>query len=151
MRSCADLLSVVACSLVTITGFRHLQRFRVVRQEMPLIYRESTYRVNSLINLTVSIVFSLKLTLKLLISFTLATMMISTVSAQPPTLLWSDDVTTNDIALSKDGQYVAIASGSQVRFYGRSSGTPIWTYSPAEVVRSVAISADGDCGSRWGS
>jgi len=77
----------------------------------------------------------LKLILRLLICFTLIAMMISAVNAQLPTLLWSDPVDTLDIALSKDGRYVvsavydSVGDSLQVRFHGRSSGTPIWTYS----------------------
>lgn len=74
--------------------------------------------------------------------------MISTVYAQPPTLIWDDTVGTNDLALSKDGNYVAIASGQEVRYYNRGSGTPLWIRQlgggPFGVL-SVAISADGDC------
>ena len=75
----------------------------------------------------------MKLILRLLVCFTLITMMVSSVNAQPYTILWTDDVHTNDIALSKDGQYVALvrplADSGELRFYSRSSGTPIWTYS----------------------
>jgi hypothetical protein len=91
---------------------------------------------------------SLKLIFKFLISFTIIVMMISAVYAQPPTLLWDDAVGTNDIALSKDGNYVVVASGQEVRYYGRESGTPLWTKqlgSGPFGVQSVAISADGDC------
>lgn len=90
----------------------------------------------------------MKSILRLLVSFTLIFFMISTVSAQPQTLIWSDPVDTWDIALSKDGQYVASVawvSGFEVRFYSKSSGTPIWTKDLAvSPVLSVAISADGD-------
>ncbi|MFC1505560.1 WD40 repeat domain-containing protein [Thermoproteota archaeon] len=85
---------------------------------------------------------------KFLISFLLIAMMITVVHAQHPTLIWDDTVGTNDIALSKDGNYVAIASGNEVRYYGKESGTPLWTKQlgsgPFGVI-SVAISADGDC------
>ena len=97
-------------------------------------------------------VTGLKLIIRFLVALTLIAMMVSTVNAQPPTLLWSDEVETLDIALSKDGQYVVIAAydpvevSSQVQFYGRSSKIPIWTWSPtAGNIHSVAISADGDC------
>jgi hypothetical protein len=84
--------------------------------------------------------------LKVLVPLALIVMMVSTVYAAPPTQLWSDAVGTNDIALSKDGNYVAVASGNQLRFYGRSSSTPIWTATaPSGTVESVAISANGDC------
>ncbi|WP_455279171.1 WD40 repeat domain-containing protein [[Eubacterium] cellulosolvens] len=90
----------------------------------------------------------MKLMFKFLISFTTIVMMISTVYAQPPTLLWDDAVSTRDIALSKDGNYVAVATGQEVRYYGRDSGIPLWTKqlsTDALVVLSIAISADGDC------
>ena len=89
---------------------------------------------------------SLKLMSKFLISSLLIVMMITVVHAQPPTLLWDDTVGTDDIALSKDGNYVAVASGNEVRFYGKESGTPLWTSTIAgSGYMSVAISADGDC------
>ncbi|MGB6680621.1 MAG: WD40 repeat domain-containing protein [Candidatus Bathyarchaeia archaeon] len=91
---------------------------------------------------------SLKLIFKFLISFTMIVMMISSVYAQPPTVLWDDAVDTNDLALSKDGNYVVVASGQEVRYYGRESGTPLWIKqlgSGPFGVNSVAISADGDC------
>jgi hypothetical protein len=96
---------------------------------------------------------SLKLMSKFLISFLLIAMMITVVHAQPPTLLWDDSVATSDIALSKDGNYVAVASGNTVRFYGKESGTPLWTSTtPSGTFQSVAISADGDsvvAGTLW--
>jgi len=89
------------------------------------------------------------LILRLLVCFTLITMMVSSVNAQPYTILWTDDVHTNDIALSRDGQYVALvrplADSGELRFYSRSSGTPLWTWSSEETLYSVAISEDGDC------
>jgi len=75
----------------------------------------------------------------------------ATVPTPPPPaeLLWMNSIGTNDIALSKDGQYVAAvgpaALSSDLAFYGRSSGTPMWTYTVEDVFGSVAISADGDC------
>jgi len=84
--------------------------------------------------------------LKSLVSFMLVTMLVSVVYAAPPTVVWSDPVGTNDIALSRNGQYVVVASGNQVRYYGASSGTPLWiSTTPSGDVISVAISADGDC------
>jgi len=66
----------------------------------------------------------------------------------PAELLWMDPIPTNDIALSKDGQYVAAvgpAFSSVLAFYSRSGEIPIWTYIVADVFSSVAISADGSC------
>jgi len=72
--------------------------------------------------------------------------------AQPPpppspaTMLWWDEGNVDDIAVSKDGQYVAVAASSLgVRFYSRSSGTPIWTHTDGGSFYTVAISADGNC------
>lgn len=90
---------------------------------------------------------------KLVFAFVLIAMMISAAYAPqivpavpaPATLLWSDPVNTFDIALSGDGQYVAVVMDVEMRFYGRSSGTPLWTWDSTEPLGSVAISADGDC------
>jgi len=95
--------------------------------------------------------FGLKLVVRSLFAITVIAMMISMVHAQPPTLLWSDPtVETVDIKLSRDGNYVVVASfqigdgfGGQVRFYSRSSGTPLWTWSSGTFF-SVAISEHGD-------
>jgi hypothetical protein len=72
-------------------------------------------------------------------------MMIPVVYAQPPTLLWDDAVNTFDIALSKDGNYVVIASSNELRFYSKESATPLWTSTSGSFYFSVAISTDGDC------
>jgi hypothetical protein len=90
--------------------------------------------------------------LRCLVSFVFVAMMVSAVYAQPPpTLLWSDPVNTRDIAVSKDGQYVAsvvpLAQNGQVRFYDRNPEdpkSPLWTWSTGEDLYSIAISADGD-------
>ncbi len=74
--------------------------------------------------------------------------MLSSAYAQPPTVLWFDGVPLNDIAISKDGQYVAVAENSaeRVSYYSRDGdGTPLWRYTVAENTYSIAISADGDC------
>jgi WD40 repeat protein len=88
-----------------------------------------------------------RILLKVLVSLTLVVMLVSTVYAALPTQLWSDAVPTYAIDLSKDGQYVALVTplGGELRFYGRGSGTPLWTWSSSETLFSVAISADGDC------
>jgi len=84
--------------------------------------------------------------LKSLVFLVLITLILPMVSAASPTVIWSSAVFTDDITLSKDGNYVAIASGDQLRFYGRTSGTPLWTHTLSSgYFRSVAISADGDC------
>lgn len=101
--------------------------------------------------------YSSKLAVRFLISFVLIAMMTTAAYAQPPTLLWKDDtVGVNDVAVSKNGQYVVAATigsdGAQVRFYDRSSSDPkkpIWAApspsqpTPGIEVYAVAISADG--------
>jgi hypothetical protein len=91
----------------------------------------------------------LKFIINSLIALSLITMMLSSVNAQPPIVLWFDGIQLNDIAISKDGQYVIAAEstcGGCLRFYSSTGdGNPIWTTSFADVVFSVAISADGDC------
>jgi WD40 repeat protein len=93
----------------------------------------------------------MKLILGLLFPIVLIIVLLApSVYAAPPTLRWSDAVGTLDIALSKDGNYVAVVSPgltSEIRFYSRNSGTPIWvsTAPSGTDVRSVSISADGDC------
>jgi len=88
---------------------------------------------------------SLKTIIRVVLSFVLVTMIILPAYAAPPTLLWSDPVGTNAIALSADGQYVVVGNLGSVRFYGRSGPIPLWTY-PGGIgpdFTSVAISADG--------
>ena len=82
--------------------------------------------------------------LRFALSFVFAAMIISAAYAQPPpTLLWSDPVGTFAIALSANGQYVVVGTFTEVRFYGRSSSTPLWTHVGQAPFSSVAISADG--------
>jgi hypothetical protein len=83
--------------------------------------------------------------LRFVLSFVFVAMIISAAYAQPPpTLLWSDPSTNPlAIALSANGQYVVVGTAGEVRFYGRSSSTPLWISSAQEVFYSVAISADG--------
>jgi hypothetical protein len=86
----------------------------------------------------------LKTIIRVVLSFVLAAMIISAAYAQPPpTLLWSDPVNTLAIALSANGQYVVVGTPGEVRFYGRSSSTPLWTHVGQAPFSSVAISADG--------
>jgi len=104
----------------------------------------------------------LNLRLNFFLSLTLLGLIVPAAYAQLPILVWSHATypsDTLDIAISKDGQYVAAVGKfwsdkwgdtvGQIRFYGRSSGTPLWTwttedFSTGEKFFSVAISADGD-------
>jgi len=95
----------------------------------------------------------------------LLTLIVPAAYAQLPIVVWSHTTypsDTLDIAVSKDGQYVAAVGKlwsdkvgdtvGQIRFYGRASGTPLWTWTTEDIFpeefpeefRSVAISADGD-------
>jgi hypothetical protein len=103
----------------------------------------------------------LNLKLNFVLSLTLIALIVPTAYAQLPILVWSHTTypsDTLDIAVSKDGQYVAAVGKfwsdkwgdtvGQIRFYGRASGTPLWTWTTedttGEEFYSVAISADGD-------
>ncbi len=85
--------------------------------------------------------------IRFVLSFVLVATIISPAyAAPPPTELWHDTIATNAIALSADGQYLAVGTLGSVRFYGRGSSTPLWTYPGGERgsdFTSVAISADG--------
>ncbi len=89
---------------------------------------------------------------KLLFAFVLVAMMISAAYAlaapvpppAPAALLWFDPVNTMGIALSRDGQYVAVVTDNELRYYGRGSSTPLWTNATQSQYISVAISADGN-------
>ena len=88
----------------------------------------------------------MKAVIGVILFLALAAMMISPAYAPPPPSpppLWSDPVTTLSIALSANGQYVVVGTPTGVRFYGRSSSTPLWTSANATAFFSVAISADG--------
>jgi WD40 repeat protein len=86
----------------------------------------------------------LRTILRFALSIVFAAMIISAAYAQPPpTLLWSDPVNTLAIALSANGQYVVVGTPEELRFYGRSSSTPLWTHMGQAPFTSVAISADG--------
>jgi hypothetical protein len=90
----------------------------------------------------------LKVIINSLIALSLITIMLSSAYAQPPTVLWFDGIPLNDIKLSKDGQYVAVAEtgAARVSYYSRDGdGTPLWRFTVPEQTYSVAISADGDC------
>lgn len=93
----------------------------------------------------------LKAAPKLVFAFVLVAMMVTVAYAAlppvpaPAALLWSDPILTYDLVVSKNGQYAAVATSNDLRFYGRGSGTPLWSWGTAESIQSVAISADGSC------
>ncbi len=95
----------------------------------------------------------MKVIINSLIALSLITIMLSSVYAQPPTVLWFDGIPLNDIKISKDGEYVAAAAWApnptydgEVRYYSRNGdGEPIWETPFNEDTISIAISADGDC------
>jgi WD40 repeat protein len=94
-------------------------------------------------------------TVVVLLPFVLVAMMVASTYAgvpvappsppAPAALVWADPtVSTSGVALSRDGQYVAVVTGSQLRFYGRGSSTPLWTNTTQSLYIGVAISADGN-------
>jgi hypothetical protein len=62
--------------------------------------------------------------------------------------IWSIPVATNDVAVSKDGNYVAAVNDSGLYYFQENSPSPNWWYlsnvSTSEQFLSVAISANGE-------
>ncbi len=67
-------------------------------------------------------------------------------AAGPVNLLWSSEIEVYEVAVSKDGKYIATASWEEVYFFASNNPTPIWIFETEsnEEFISVAISADGD-------
>lgn len=61
------------------------------------------------------------------------------------TELWSNPMQANDVAVSADGNYIAVVNDNGVYFFSRDSGQPRWWYlGDGGYFGSVAISAHGD-------
>lgn len=61
--------------------------------------------------------------------------------------IWSLPMTTNDVALSKDGRYVAAVNGTGLYYFQENNSAPSWWYfnaTASEQFLSVAISANGE-------
>lgn len=63
-------------------------------------------------------------------------------------MIWSipTGATVNTVAISDDGKYSVIASGSTIYFVGTyDSVHPRWSYTTTKAIQSVDMSADGSC------
>jgi hypothetical protein len=58
-------------------------------------------------------------------------------------MLWNNSMTVNDIAVSKDGNYIAVANNTGVYYFAYNDSSPIWWYQTESAVVSATISADG--------
>jgi hypothetical protein len=84
----------------------------------------------------------------LLLSLTMSLVAVPNAAAQrvSVTELWSNPMNVNDVAVSRNGNYIAAVNNSGLFFFRWDSSTPLWWYNhntPTEKFLSVAISADG--------
>jgi len=59
-------------------------------------------------------------------------------------MLWNNSMMVNDVAVSKDGNYLAAVNSTGVFYFASDNSTPKWWYLWQNMFRSVAISADGE-------
>jgi WD40 repeat protein len=84
----------------------------------------------------------------LLLSLTITLVAVPNSAAQNPvvTELWSDPMHVNDVAVSRNGNYIAAVNDTGLFFFWWNQSTPLWWYNNNtidEQFLSVAISADG--------
>jgi hypothetical protein len=59
-------------------------------------------------------------------------------------MLWNNSMIVYDVAVSKDGNYIAAVNGTGMFYFEWDNSTPKWWYLWQNTFRSVAISADGE-------
>jgi hypothetical protein len=59
-------------------------------------------------------------------------------------MLWNNSMSVNDVAVSKDGNYIATVNDTGVYYFAHDNSTPQWWYFSYGASLSVAISADGE-------
>jgi WD40 repeat protein len=59
-------------------------------------------------------------------------------------MLWNNSMSVNDVAVSKDGKYIAAVNGSGLYYFAWDNSTPRWWCWSYGAFISVAISADGE-------
>ncbi len=69
---------------------------------------------------------------------------IDTSKAYTAEMRWNSSMSVYDVAVSRDGKYVAAVNGSGLFYFAANSSSPRWRESPPTYFISVAISADGD-------
>jgi hypothetical protein len=59
-------------------------------------------------------------------------------------MLWNNSMSVYDVAVSKDGNYIATVNDTGIFYFASDNSTPKWWYLWQNTYRSVAISADGE-------
>jgi hypothetical protein len=59
-------------------------------------------------------------------------------------MLWNNSMSVNDVAVSKDGKYIAAVNGSGLYYFAANNSNLRWWENPPASFISVAISADGE-------
>ncbi|NWF86514.1 hypothetical protein HXY32_01670 [Candidatus Bathyarchaeota archaeon] len=59
-------------------------------------------------------------------------------------MLWNNSMSVNDVAVSKDGNYIAAVNITGLYYFEYNNSTPKWSYLTESAVLSAAISADGN-------
>ena len=69
---------------------------------------------------------------------------IDTSKAYGVEMLWNNTMSVYDVAVSRDGNYIAAVNGSGLYYFAANSSSPRWWENPPTYFISVAISADGE-------
>ena len=59
-------------------------------------------------------------------------------------MLWNNSMSVNDVAVSKDGNYIAAVNNTGLYYFASNISSPKWWFMPPYALFSVAISADGE-------
>jgi len=59
-------------------------------------------------------------------------------------MLWNNSMSVYDVAVSKDGNYIAAVNDTGLFYFASDNSTPKWWYLWQNTFRSVAISTDGE-------
>jgi hypothetical protein len=59
-------------------------------------------------------------------------------------MLWNNSMSVNDVAVSRDGNYLAAVNNTGMFYFAWDNSTPKWWYLWQNIFLSVAISADGE-------
>ena len=59
-------------------------------------------------------------------------------------MLWNNSMSVNDVAVSKDGNYIAAVNDTGVYYFASNNSSPKWWYLSPTAILSVAMSADGE-------
>jgi len=59
-------------------------------------------------------------------------------------MLWNNSMSVYDVAVSRDGKYIAAVNGSGLFYFDANSSSPRWWENPPTYFISVAISAEGE-------